>query len=147
VQNRVPDVDPTRRESSLGCRAAVTNEVYRAMKYMMMIAGEERGREGLGAEDLKAAYDTVDEWWNAHVAAGRIVAGHQLEPAATATTVRTAPGAKASITDGPFVEGKEMVGGYAILDVPDLDGAIAVATSWPLEAALELRPVIRRHEG
>jgi hypothetical protein len=117
------------------------------MKYMMMIAGEEGSREGLSDEDLKAAYDTVDEWWNAHAAAGRIVAGHQLEPSATATTIRTARGTKASITDGPFVEGKEMVGGYAILDVPDLDAAIALAAGWPLDGVLELRPVVRRHEG
>lgn len=117
------------------------------MKYMMMIAGEEGDREGASAEELKAAYDSVDEWWGAQVAEGRIVAGHQLEPSATATTVRTARGAKASITDGPFVEGKEMVGGYAILDVPDLDAAIALAATWPLDGALELRPVVRRHEG
>jgi hypothetical protein len=113
---------------------------------MMIIAGEERSREGLGDEELRAAYESVERWWNEHAGAGRIVAGHQLEPAATATTVRTAPGRKASITDGPFVEGKEMIGGYAILDVPDLDAAIGLAATWPLEAALELRPVVRRHE-
>ena len=117
------------------------------MKYMMLIAGEEGARDGLSADDLRTASETVDQWWSEQVAAGRILSGHQLEPAATATTVRTARGAKASITDGPFVEGKEMVGGYAILDVPDLDAAIALAASWPLEGALELRPVASRHEG
>jgi hypothetical protein len=70
-----------------------------------------------------------------------------LEPAATATTVRVAPGVTPSITDGPFVEGKEMIGGYAILEVPDLDAAIALASEWPLPATLELRPVLKRHEG
>jgi hypothetical protein len=113
---------------------------------MMMIAGPDGAREGLSAEESEAAYRTVEQWWEDQVAAGRIVAGHQLEPAATATTLHIAPGKTPSITDGPFVEGKEMIGGYAILEAPDLDAAIAIASEWPLPATLELRPVVRRHE-
>ena len=112
----------------------------------MMIAGPEAAIEGLSPSEFEAAYATVDRWWQEQVAAGRIVGGHQLEPVATATTVRVAPGTSPTITDGPFVEGKEMIGGYAILDVPDLDAAIALASGWPLPATLELRPVVGRHE-
>jgi hypothetical protein len=117
------------------------------MKYMMMIAGPEGATQGLSAEEYEAAYTAVERWWEAQVDAGRIIGGHQLEPAATATTIKVSPGTNPSITDGPFVEGKEMIGGYAILDVPDLDAAIALASEWPLSATLELRPVARRHEG
>jgi hypothetical protein len=113
---------------------------------MMMIAGPDDVTAGLSDEEAQAAYTTVDRWWGAQVEAGRIVSGHQLEPSATATTIRVAPGETPSITDGPFVEGKEMLGGYAILDVPDLDAAIALASEWPLPGTLELRPVVRRHE-
>lgn len=114
---------------------------------MMMISGPEGARQGLSAEENAAAYATVERWWNEQAAAGRIVGGHQLEPSTTATTIRVAPGTTPSITDGPFVEGKEMIGGYAILNVPDLDAAIALASEWPLPATLELRPVVGRHEG
>jgi hypothetical protein len=48
-----------------------------------------------------------------------------------------------TVTDGPFVEGKEMVGGYGIIDVPDLDAAIRLVSTWPgLPATLEIRPII-----
>ena len=49
-----------------------------------------------------------------------------------------------TVTDGPFVEGKEMVAGYGILEVPDLDAAIRVASSWPAPDTLEIRPIVER---
>ena len=49
-----------------------------------------------------------------------------------------------TVTDGPFVEAKEMVGGYAILDVADLDEAIALVSDWPSSATLEIRPLVRQ---
>ena len=70
--------------------------------------------------------------------------GHQLQPASTATTVRLDREGRASVTDGPFIEGKEIVGGYAILDVGDLDAALAVASSWPAPDVLEVRTIVER---
>ena len=49
-----------------------------------------------------------------------------------------------TVTDGPFLEGKEVVGGYAIIDVPDLDAAIRLVSSWPAPDMLEIRPVVVR---
>ena len=95
-------------------------------------------------EEQDALYGRIGAWWGEQVAAGRIVDGHQLEPAATATTVRLDREGRATITDGPFIEGKEMVGGYAILDVADLDAALAVASSWPAPDVLEVRPILER---
>ena len=114
------------------------------MKYMMLIADSEDGM-ATSTEEQKATYGRIGEWWNEHAAAGRIVEGHELQPSSTATTVRIASDGATTVTDGPFVEGKEMVGGYGILDVPDLDAALALASSWPGRATtLEIRPIVER---
>ena len=112
------------------------------MKYMMLIASSE-DEEARGPEAQRAAvYERIRTWWGEHAAAGRIVEGYELQPSATATTVRVDPDGKATVTDGPFVEAKEMVGGYGILEVADLDEALAIASTWPGSAALEIRPIL-----
>ncbi|MDT7743554.1 MAG: hypothetical protein QOE59_2632 [Actinomycetota bacterium] len=76
--------------------------------------------------------------------------GGQLAPSATATSVRGpgrspdyAAGADAEVTDGPFYETKEALGGYYLIDAPDLDAALAVAREVPaLFGGVEVRPVI-----
>ena len=113
------------------------------MKYMMLIADDE-SYHGVGDDERQAIYGRIAAWWNEHAASGRIVDGHELQPSATATTVRVGDGSGPTITDGPYAEGKEMIGGYAILDVPDLDSAIELASSWPSTAALEIRPIVER---
>ena len=113
------------------------------MKYMMLIADSERQAARSGDEAV-AAYQAIEAWWDAHAQAGRIVEGHELEPASTATTVHIGPDGDATITDGPFAEGKEVVGGYAILDVADLDEALTLASSWPTHGTLEIRPLVQR---
>jgi hypothetical protein len=72
--------------------------------------------------------------------------GRQLQPAATATTVRGGEGAERLITDGPYAETKEQLGGYYLIDVPDLDAALVWAKQIPLLAgsAIEVRPVVAR---
>ena len=114
------------------------------MKYMMLIAGSEDAWAGRSEEELEALYDRIGEWWDEQERAGRIVEGHELQPTATATTVRIAQDGSATVTDGPFAEGKEMVGGYGILEVADLDEALAVASTWPAPDALEIRPIVVR---
>ena len=114
------------------------------MKYMMLIADADDGMPRTTVED-QAVYARIGAWWAEHTAAGRIVEGHELQPSSTATTVRIAPDGTTTVTDGPFLEGKEMVGGYGILEVPDLDAALALASSWPGRATtLEIRPVVER---
>jgi hypothetical protein len=68
------------------------------------------------------------------------VGGERLQPSSRATTVRLDGGA-ASIVDGPFAETKETIGGYAIVEVPDLDAALEMAKSWPASPAVEIRPI------
>ena len=113
------------------------------MKYMMLIAGSEEEWAKTGDEP-QASYARIEQWWNEQAEAGRIVEGHQLEPSPTATTVRVDANGGTTVTDGPFAEGKEMVGGYAILDVADLDAALALASSWPAPDTLEIRPIVER---
>lgn len=114
------------------------------MKYMMLIGGEETSYVNDSEEERRAIYERIGAWWNEHERAGRIIAGHELEPSSTATTVRIAPDGRATVTDGPFIEGKEMIGGYAILDVADLDEALTLASSWPAPDTLEIRPIVQR---
>lgn len=115
------------------------------MKYMMLIAGSEETWASRTDEENAALYERVERWWGEQAADGSIVGGHQLEGSPTATTVRIGLDGGTSVTDGPFVEGKEMVGGYGILDVPDLDAALRVAASWPIPGdVLEIRPIVER---
>lgn len=114
-------------------------------KYMFLLAGDEEAWESQRKEDMARHYAEIERWWDEQVKAGRIVAGHELAPTTTATTVR-AQGGRVTVTDGPFIESKEAFGGYAIVDVPDLDAAIALAKSIPRLETCEIRP-IRRHPG
>jgi len=115
------------------------------MKYMMLIVGDEERWAAGGEDERRQLYERIVGWWNGEEAAGRIIEGHELEPSATATTVRIDDHGRATVTDGPFLEGKEVVGGYAILDVEDLDAALALASQWPVPGdALEVRPIVQR---
>jgi hypothetical protein len=115
------------------------------MKYMMLIAGSEEAWAGHGKEELDAIYARIAAWWDEQSAAGRVVDGHELQPSSTATTVRIGADGSTTVTDGPYVEAKETIGGYGILDVADLDEALAVAASWPgVSDVLEIRPIVVR---
>ena len=114
------------------------------MKYMFLIAGPEQDGSAMDPEARAATYRQIIDWWDEHEAAGEILEGHELQPSETATTVRRSPEGALTVTDGPFVEGKEMVGGYGIIEVPDLDAAIRLVGSWPAPATLEIRPLVVR---
>jgi hypothetical protein len=114
------------------------------MKYMLMFVESRRDEwEAMSEDDRNKAYEEIGKWWGEHARAGRILDGHELKSPKTATTIRF-NGGKAVVTDGPFVEAKETIGGYAIVDVPDLDSAIAMAKGWPAGSTVEIRPVVER---
>lgn len=115
------------------------------MQYMMLIVADEAAEADVPPDDREALYARIFAWWNEHAAAGRIVDGHELQPTSTATTVRIGRDGRTTISDGPFVEAKESIGGYGILDVADLDEALALASSWPgRSTTLEIRPIVVR---
>jgi hypothetical protein len=75
-----------------------------------------------------------------------VIAGDQLQPVETATTVRVENG-QTLLTDGPFVEAKEHLGGYMVVDADDLDGALEIAARIPaarMGGAVEVRPLVER---
>ena len=110
------------------------------MKYMLMFVRDSEGWEDTAPqEEVQAMYARVGEWWGQHSASGAILDGHQLQPASTATTVEPRTGA---VTDGPFLEAKESIGGYGIVQAPDLDTVIAMAKTWPAGNKVEIRPLV-----
>jgi hypothetical protein len=75
-----------------------------------------------------------------------VIGGNQLQPVETATTVRVQDG-ETLLTDGPFVDAKEHLGGYFLVDVDDLDRALAIAARIPaarMGGAVEVRPLVER---
>ncbi|HEY3957394.1 MAG TPA: YciI family protein [Streptosporangiaceae bacterium] len=110
------------------------------MKYVLLFVDTEETRQRSETE-YKDLYDKIGAWWGQHSQAGEIVNGEQLQGPETATTVRHDHG-NVTIVDGPFIEAKEHIGGYGVVDVPDLDAALALAKSWPWGGVVEVRPVI-----
>jgi hypothetical protein len=75
-----------------------------------------------------------------------VIGGDQLQPVETATTVRVQDG-ETLLTDGPFVDAKEHLGGYYLVEAGDLDAALAIAARIPaarLGGAVEVRPLVER---
>src|SRR4051812_25193446 len=109
-------------------------------EFMMLICDDER--PGVPAAEMMANYAAIGPWWAEQHAAGRVKGGHKLQPASTARTVRIADG-KATVTDGPFIESREIVGGYGIIEAPDLQAAVDIASTWAgtLPITIEVRPV------
>ena len=110
------------------------------MRYMLLIYGPE-----MAPPDSAPMPDL--EPWNAYtqwmIETGIYKAGDQLAPSTAATTVR-APNGHRLATDGPFAETKEVLGGYYIVECPDLDTALEAAGRCPGAAygAIEVRPIV-----
>ncbi|GIH95622.1 YciI family protein [Planobispora siamensis] len=110
------------------------------MKYVLMFVETEqfaRDLEAMGEAEREAAYAAVGRWFAEH--ADKITHHTHLYPVHTATTVRL-DGGEPVVTDGPFVEGKEVVSGFAEVEVADLDEALVLARSWPACPIVEIRP-------
>ena len=121
------------------------------MKYVLMFTHRPDLDEAVPPERSEEVYGAVYKWFGEHAEAGRIAdGGAELQPVTTATTVRGDDDGNPVVVDGPFSEAKEVVGGFTIIDVPDLDAAIEMAKSWPnLEfpgVAVEIRPIVD-HSG
>jgi hypothetical protein len=113
------------------------------MRYMFSLFGEEGGWQDTSPEDMKAEMDRWEAFGREAVEAGVMVAGDALQESDTATTLRIQPQAEPLVSDGPFAETKEQLGGYYVLDCKDLDEALAWARKIPLSSgAIEVRPVM-----
>ncbi|TDE08615.1 YciI family protein [Jiangella asiatica] len=111
------------------------------MKYVLLFVDTEQfaaDLEAMSPADRDRAFERVDAWMAEH--AGVIRGGSKLQGPHTATTVRLdAP--EPIVTDGPFVEGKEVVSGYLEVDVADLDEALRMVRGWPGCPVVEIRPL------
>lgn len=114
------------------------------MQFLLMCCSES-ARWGALAEDERAQIMREYELWvREHVASGHYVTGGKLDESHTATTVREHNG-KAQITDGPFAETREQIGGYHLIECRDRDEAIAIAQRIPTLRAggtVEVRPLL-----
>jgi hypothetical protein len=112
------------------------------MQYMLLIYGNEAAMataSEAATGQMTAAYGAYTE---AMIQAGVMKAGGRLRPSSAATTVRSVDG-KAQVLDGPYAETKEQLGGYYIIDAPDLDAALSWAERCPGAAygVIEVRPI------
>jgi hypothetical protein len=110
-------------------------------KYMFLIYGDESAYADATPEQWSEMLQAHQAWQSAVVAAGaKIHVGDALAPTATATTVRSGSGSPV-ITDGPFAETKEALGGFYIVEAADLDQALALAGTLPGQS-IEVRPIV-----
>ncbi len=110
-------------------------------RYLFLIYADESGLGDVTKEQWDEMMEAHNAWGASVAAAGAtIVSGEALAPSATATTVRKASGTPV-VTDGPFAELKEGLGGYYAVDCADLDQALALASTLPAHN-VEVRPVI-----
>lgn len=113
------------------------------MHYMLLLMGEEPNWEAITPEEAQATIDEMGAFNKQLEDAGAMVTGGGLESRATATVVRFDLDGDTTITDGPFIETKEQLMGFWIIDSANLDEALAWAKKVPLKgASLEVRPLI-----
>lgn len=117
------------------------------MQYLMLIYDAEADWAKMTAADQAAMYKEYGQFTQQIMESGNHQAGHQLKPIATATTVRIRDG-KRVVTDGPFAETKEQLGGFYLVEAMDLDEAISIAARIPSvrHGSIEIRPIVTRGE-
>jgi hypothetical protein len=111
------------------------------VKYMLLIYSDE---QALGQTEREQCYRESSQLAHKINAAGRYLASAPLQPTSTATSVRVRAGQRL-VTDGPFAETREQLGGYFLIDAGDLDEAIAIAAQIPMarRGTVEVRPVVQ----
>ncbi len=111
------------------------------MKYVLMFATDPSAQTEVDPQVAQEVYGRIYQWYGEN-AASIADSGAELLGPDTATTVRSG----GVVVDGPYSEAKEVIGGFSVIDVPDLDAAIALAKSWPaLElpgVSVEVRPMV-----
>ena len=117
------------------------------MKYLLTLFGDEDARAAFKPEQQAQSMQAWDAYTKDTIAAGVHLGGEGLQPSSTATTVRIEQSGDHIVSDGPFAETKEQLGGYYLLDCADLDDALAWAKRVPMPGgAVEVRPVMN-YEG
>jgi hypothetical protein len=101
-----------------------------AMKYLRLCCHEEKKLDSMSKSECDAVMEETISYCETLKKSGHLLAVEQLEPIQTAMSVRVRNG-KLSVTDGPFAETKEQLGGYFLIEAGDLNEAIQVASKFP----------------
>jgi hypothetical protein len=112
------------------------------MNYLLLVYTNEAEFGALAQSEMKKTADEYMEFTKSIVQSGHFKAADRLKPASTASTVRVRNG-KVAITDGPFAETREQLGGYYLIDAKNLDEATGIAARIPGArfGCIEVRPV------
>jgi hypothetical protein len=112
------------------------------MQYMLLIYANEKIFESMSEQEVKTLLENYVSYSKELAASGVLRGGSELASVASATTIRVRNG-KALMTDGPFAETKEQLGGYYLIDVPNLDVALEWAAKVPSASngSIEVRPL------
>lgn len=118
------------------------------MEYLLLIYNNEADTDKLRETERDAMYQEFMRLTQSMQQSGNYRAGQQLKPVATATTVRVRDG-KRMVTDGPFAETREQLGGFYMIEAKDLDEALAIAERVPSArwGSIEVRPIVSRNAG
>jgi hypothetical protein len=118
------------------------------MQYLMLIYLNEAEWEALSPEEHQRRRKEFDEYSMKTAKSGHLLGGNPLHPVRTATTVRSSKG-RLEMIDGPFAETKEQLAGYFLMEVKDLDEALALARECPGSkyATVEVRPCAPKGGG
>jgi hypothetical protein len=113
------------------------------MQYMCLIYDDEQVWKGMSEDERNAVLGEYGAFTQSIQGSGNMVAGDALQPTSTATTVRVRNG-ETLLTDGPFAETKEQLGGYYLIEAKDADEALKIAERIPSAryGSIEVRPVL-----
>jgi hypothetical protein len=113
------------------------------MKYLLSLFGDESRFAEITPQQQAEAMKAWDAFTQAAIDAGVHLGGEGLQPSSTATTVQIRDSGDPIVSDGPFAETKEQLGGYYLLDCKDVDDALAWAKRIPMPGgSVEVRPVM-----
>lgn len=112
------------------------------MQYLLTIYADESAFSNMSPSQKEQGLAAYMAYTQALTAAGVLKGSNRLQPTSTATTVRIVNG-KSQVLDGPYIESKEQLGGYFLIDVPDLDAALSWAARCPgaSHGVIEVRPI------
>jgi hypothetical protein len=137
------EVRPVMNYEAMGAETPVWRSEARAKKYVVTLWGDESAWADWSPEQMQQEMERWAEYDRKASAAGVLLGGEGLEPSDTAKTVRVRDGERL-VSDGPFAETKEQLGGFYLLDCKDLDEAIEWAAKVPVpdDEPVEIRPVM-----
>jgi hypothetical protein len=116
------------------------------MRYAMLICGVEDEWSAMSEAEMGAAMERIGAWVKRWREQDKILSGgEELDSVRKAKTIRPGADGRPVVTDGPYLELKEVVGGFLVLECADIDEAVGIAATWPAlsgSSSIEVRPVI-----